>query len=162
LELTEVLLILGVFLPCFFVGIWQLNRLNPGKNPQKRAKNAADTSVSELFEVQTDQVKEILSGKNKQIKSLQQQLRQDQEEIEPEATGKTATFEEIQKLVHTTYPKYDKILPLFKKQIMESVKGMSITEIVQYITTITGKTGESILSEGSTTQNPQNNASNWA
>jgi len=145
LELNEVLLILGVFLPVFFVAIWQLNRLNPGKKQPKQAQSSADGSVSELFAVQTEQIKEIIRSKNNQIKSYQQQLRQDQEENQPESTGKSATFEEISKLVQTTYPQYAPMLPLFKGQIMKAVKGMSITEIVQYIGTLTGQTGKSPL-----------------
>jgi len=54
------------------------------------------------------------------------------------------------------------MLPLFKGQIMKAVKGMSITEIVQYITTLSGQTGQSPLSQGSITQDSQNNPSNWA
>jgi len=162
LELNDVLLLLGVFLPVFFVVIWQLNRLNPGKKEPKKAQGSADGSVSELFAVQTEQIKEIVKSKNNQIKSLQQQLRQDQEESGPESSDKGATFEEITQLVQTTYPQYAPILPLFKDQIMKAVKGMSITQIVQYIGTLTGQTGKSPLSAGSVTQNPQTNPTDWA
>jgi len=162
MELNEVVLILGVFIPSFLAVIWQLNRVNPGKNPQKKAKNAADTSVSELFEVQTEQIKEILGSKNKQIKSLQSQLRQDQEEIEPATTEKGASFEQITQLVKTTYPQYLTLLPLFKEQIMKATNGMTINEIIQYIGSLTGKTPASGLTEAATTQNPQNSPSDWA
>jgi len=155
-------LILGVFLPVFFVVIWQLNRLNPGKKEPKKAQSSADGSVSELFAVQTEQIKEIIKSKNNQIKSYQQQLRQDQDENEPESSEKGATWQEITQLVQTTYPKYSPMLPLFKGQIMKAVKGMSITEIVQYIGTLSGQTGKSPLSAGSITENPQNNPSDWA
>jgi len=138
MELNEVLLILGVFIPSFFAIIWQLNRLNPGKKEPKRATNAADSSVSELFAVQTEQIKEIVDAKNKQIKSYQRQLRQDQEVIGPESTEKEVTFEEITALVNTQFPKYAKFLPLVKKQVMDATKGMSMEEILTYVKQFTG------------------------
>jgi len=166
LELSEVLLILGVFLPCFFVGIWQLNRLNPSKKQPKQAQNSADGSVSELFAVQTEQIKEIIKSKNNQIKSYQQQLRQDQEEqtITPEPTtkGNNVTWEQITELVNLKFPKYKKILPLFKKDIMKEVKGMSREEIIQLISTYTGKSEDSGLDQGEFTENQQDPRPNWA
>jgi len=158
LELIDVLLILGVFIPVFFVGIWQLNRINPGKREPKKAQNSADGSVSELFAVQTEQIKEIIKSKNNQIASYQKQLRQTEEETvaeEPEILGKAVTFEQITELVKMHYPKYSKILPLFKGEIMKAVKGMTLNEIVQYIGSFTGQTQDGGIAQGGTPQNPQ-------
>jgi len=162
LELNEVLLILGVFLPVFFVAIWQLNRLNPGKNQQKKATSAAETSVSDLFQVQTDQIKEIMGIKNKEIKSLRAQLRPEPEETEPESGEKAVTFEQITELVNTSFPKYSKMLPFFKKDVMKAVKGMTMTEIVQYIGTLTGQTGKSPIDPGAPGSISQDYRTDWA
>jgi len=164
MELIEVLLFLGVFLPCFFVGIWQLNRLNPIKKGLK----AGDSSIKEMYGVYNQQVTDVLKVKDKQISSLSAKMRNYEQEDLVEELGpneKGATFEEIQKLVHTTYPKYDTILPLFKKQIMEGVKGMSLNEIIQYISTLTGKTTqvtESGIPPFGATQGDQNKPVDWA
>jgi len=137
MEITDVYLILGLFVPVFIGLMWQLNRINPGKNQQKKATSAADSSVSELFAVQTEQIKEIVKSKNNQIKSFQQQLRQNEEEEEP-GNQKQVTFEEITALVQQTYPKYAPMLPLMKKQIMEITKGMTLDQILEYVKQITG------------------------
>jgi len=136
-ELTDVYLILGLFVPVFIGLMWQLNRINPGKNQQKRATNAADSSVSELFAVQTEQIKEIVKSKNNQIKSFQQQLRQIDEEIQP-SNQKQITFEEISALVQQIYPKYAPMLPLMKTQIMEITKGMTLEQVTDYVKQLTG------------------------
>lgn len=162
LELNEVLLILGVFIPSFFAIIWQLNRINPGKNRPKKGVDAADSSVSELFAVQTEQIKEIVKSKTNQIKSLQRQLDQNQGVTDQETTEKGATFEEITELVKASYPQYLTLLPLFKGQIMKATGGMSINEIIQYIATLTGKTQGSGFPPVGTTQNPQNQPVDWA
>jgi len=156
-EITDVYLILGLFVPVFVGLMWQLNRINPGKNQQKRATHAADSSVSELFAVQTEQIKEIIKSKNNQIKSYQQQLRQDGEQEEP-GSEKQVTFEEITALVNQTYPKYAPMLPLMKKQIMEITKGMTLEQILEYVKQITGnKQPQTGLSPESAQYNP-----NWA
>jgi len=150
-----------MFVPIFIGVMWQLNRINPGKTHQKKATNAADSSVSELFAVQTEQIKEIVKSKNNQIKSYQQQLRQDQEENAPiseDLEKKQVTFEEITALVTQTYPKYAPILPLMKKQIMEMTKGMTLEQVLDYVKQITGnKQPQAGLSPESAQYNP-----NWA
>jgi len=157
MEITEVLLILGIFVPVFIGIMWQLNRINPTKTHQKKASGAAESSVSELFAVQTEQIKEIVKSKNNQIKSYQQQLRQNDEELDP-GDEKQVTFEEITALVKQTYPKYAPMLPLMKKQIMEITKGMSLEQILEYVKQITGnKQSEASLSPESAQYNP-----NWA
>jgi len=48
------------------------------------------------------------------------------------------TFEEIQALVKTKYPKQAVLLPLIKTQIMEATKGMTMEEILDYVKQFTG------------------------
>jgi len=136
MELNEVLLILGVFLPLFFVGVWQLNRLNPNK----KAAKAGDSSIRDLYSVYNNQVSDVLKLKDKAIASLSAKLRNFEEEEEEESDNpvKPVTFEEITALVNTQYPKYAHLLPLVKKQVMDATKGMSMDEILQYVKTITG------------------------
>jgi len=157
LELNEVLLFLGMFVPIFIGVMWQLNRINPSKTQQKKASGAAESSVSELFAVQTEQIKEIIKSKNNQIKSFQQQLRQNDEELD-QGIDKQVTFEEITALVQQTYPKYAGMLPLMKKQIMEITKGMTLEQVLEYVKQITGnKQSQTGLSPESAQYNP-----NWA
>jgi len=159
-----VLLILGVFLPMFFVAIWQLNRLNPTKKSVK----AGDQGVKEMYGVFTSQVNDVLKIKDKQISSLSAKLRiYEQEVIEEELVpnekrAKSVTFEEITQLVQSTYPKYAALLPLFKKQIIDATKGMTLNEIIQYITTLTGQTGKGPLAKGSAASYEQNKTIDWA
>jgi len=153
MELNDVLLILGVFFPVFFVAIWQLNRLNPNK----KANKAGDSSIKELYSVYNTQVSDVLKLKDKSISSLQAKLRnfeQIDEEVEP-GNEQQVTFEEITALVKQTYPKYTVMLPVFKKQIMEVTKGMSLEQVLDYVKQITGnKQSQGSLSPESAQYNP--------
>jgi len=59
-EIIEVLLILGIFLPLLFVGVWQLNRANP----TKRAAKAGDKSISDMYNTYNLQVQDVLKVKD--------------------------------------------------------------------------------------------------
>jgi len=154
MELNEVLLILGVFLPSFFVVIWQLNRLNPGKNRPKKGVDAADSSVSELFGVQTEQIKEIIKSKNNQIKSLQHQYRQDQDEIDPNISTPEVKYGDL-KVLASEFGVNPLVmeLPYVKKNILKYTKGMSMEEIIEStkeITKLMGGKGFKLGSKGET------------
>ena len=141
-DLTIILLILGLFIPSFAGVIWYVNRLNPSKNPTKKANQAADTSVSELYEVQTNQVKDIIKLKNNEIKSLQSKLRIDQQEEEEIDTKDTEVqYADIKTLVKKAYPQYAKFLdlPFAKKEIMKATKGMTLDEVITMVEDWTGK-----------------------
>jgi len=156
MELIEVLLVLGVFLPLLLVGVWQLNRLNPNK----KATKAGDSSIKELYEVYNTQVSDVLKIKDKSIASLQAKLRnfEETDEESDEGTEKMVTFEEISALVQQTYPKYAPMLPLMKKQIMEITKGMTLEQVLEYVKQITGnKQSKAGLSTESVQYDP-----NWA
>jgi len=157
MEFNDVLLILGVFLPLLLVGIWQLNRLNPNK----KANKAGDSSIKELYSVYNTQVSDVLKLKDKSIASLQAKLRnfeEPDEEEEQDNGVKPVTFEEISALVKQTYPKYTPMLPLFKKQIMEITKGMTLEQVLQYVKEFTGN------QELKGTSNPESSEynPNWA
>jgi len=157
MELIEVLLFLGMFFPIFFVAVWQLNRMNPNK----KAVKAGDNSIKEMYNVYSQQVQDVLKVKDRQIQSLSTKLRsfESEEEEEEEDDGvKPVTFEEITALVDSKYPKYAKLLPLVKKQVMEATKGMTMNEILSYVKQFTGNT------ETAGTSNPESIAynPNWA
>ena len=145
MELNEVLLILGIFIPSFIGVLWQLNRINPSKKGAKRAHEAVDTSLSELFGVQKEQIEEILKSKTNQIRSLEKKLRLESEESQIETTvnGKDTQvrYEDIQALVKKQYPDKAKFLdiPFVKKEVMKAVKGMTLDEALTMVENWTGK-----------------------
>ncbi len=141
MEINEVLLILGIFIPSFVGVLWQLNRINPGKRQPKKAHDAVDTSLSELFAVQKEEINEILKSKTNQIKSLEKKLRLETEIDEPEDGKKVVRFEDIKALVKKSYPDYAKFLnmPGAEKYVMKQVKGMSLEECIEMVEEWTGK-----------------------
>ena len=115
--------------------------------------------------------KEVITSKDITITTLKDELRsvmgkltrlRDKEpELEQELTesdGKQITFEEITALVKTNAPKYSKMLPLVKKQVMEAVEGMSIEEVLNYVKQFAGNQ----QSEGSTNPESATYNPNWA
>jgi len=133
-EFNEVLLILGLFLPIFFVAIWQLNRINPSKKGMKRARDQADTSVSELIGVQNAQTKVIVDQKNNYIKSLEKKLSnlEEYEDEEPEEIADLVKNPEIQTLLKAkgiNPALMDN--PIIQKYIKKYTKGMSIEQVLE-------------------------------
>jgi len=145
MELNEVLLVLGIFIPSFIGVLWQLNRINPGKKGAKKAHEAVDNSLSELFTVQKEQIGEILKSKTNQIKSLEKKLRFEEEENPIETTldskDTQVRYEDIQALVKKQYPDKAKFLdiPFVKKEVMKAVKGMTLDEALTMVENWTGK-----------------------
>jgi len=144
-ELIEVLLILGIFIPSFMGVLWQLNRINPSKKSTKKAHEAADSSVSELFGVQKEQIEEILKSKTNQIRSLEKKLRLEEEDnqietsVDPKDTQ--VRYEDIQALVKKQYPDKAKYLdiPFIKKEIIKATKGMTLDEALTMVENWTGQ-----------------------
>jgi len=130
-EIIEVLLILGIFLPLLFVGVWQLNRVNPNR----KAVKAGDKSISELYNVHNQQVSDVLKLKDKQISSLSTKLRSYEEESEEQPN------EQITDLVKN--PEIQRLLqakginpalldnPIISKYIKKYTKGMSIEQVLE-------------------------------
>jgi len=131
MELIEVLLILGIFLPLLFVGVWQLNRVNPTRKGAK----AGDSSIKELYTVYNQQVGDVLKIKDKQISSLTAKLRLHDEEDEDEEAEPIADLiknPEIQKLLQekginpTLFEN-----PVIQKYIKKYTKGMTIEQVLE-------------------------------
>jgi len=131
MELTEVLLILGVFLPVLSVAIWQLNRVNP----IKKAAKAGDSSIKDLYSVYNDQVSDVLKIKDKVIASLQAKLRnyeEENEEEEPEPIADLIKNPEIQKLLKEKGINPTLLdNPVIQKYIKKYTKGMSIEQVLE-------------------------------
>jgi len=130
MEIIDVLLILGVFLPRLFVGIWQLNRANP----TKKAVKAGDNSIKSMYEVYNTQVSDVLKVKDKQIASLSAKLRvyeePDEEQTEPVAD--LVKNPEIQKLLQAKGINPALLdNPIISKYIKKYTKGMSIEQVLE-------------------------------
>jgi len=106
----------------------------------KKAIKKGDSSINDMYDVYNTQVKDILKIKDTQISSLTSKLKrieaQDVELLQ-ESNGKDITFEEIQAIVQTKYPKAAPLVLLMKKQIMDATKGMSKEQILGYVTQFT-------------------------
>jgi len=102
-------------------------------------------------EVQDTAQKEVIASKDITITTLKNELRSlngkltrfrdtepEYEEEIAENGGKQVTFEEIQALVKTKYPKQAVLLPLIKNQVMDATKGMTMEEILDYVKQFTG------------------------
>jgi len=128
MELNEVLLILGIFLPLFFVGVWQLNRLNP----HKKANKAGDSSIKELYSVYNNQVSDVLKLKDKVISSLQAKLRNFEEE--PEEEEQSISPDDVSPILKE-YGVDPAILqiPFIRDKFKEFTKGMTIQEALALV-----------------------------
>jgi len=130
-ELLDVLLILGIFLPLLFVGIWQLNRVNPNK----KANKAGDNSIKELYSTFNQQVNDVLKLKDKQISSLSAKLRnfeEGSEEEEPEEVANLVKSPEIQKILQEKGINPALLdNPIIQKYIKKYTKGMSIEQVLE-------------------------------
>jgi len=127
-ELIDVFLILGVFLPVFFVAVWQLNRVNPTKKGVK----AGDSSIKEMYSVYNQQVTDVLKVKDKQISSLSAKLRTFDEENEEIIEEIPAKLDGLKPLLASRGIN-PAILenPFVQKLIKKYTKDMSIEDIVQ-------------------------------
>jgi len=160
-ELTDIILVLGIFLPLLFVGIWQLNRVNPTKKAQK----AGDDSIRQLYSVHNQQVTDVLKLKDKQISSLTAKLRlyeEDNEEEAPTEVGDLVKNPEIQKLLQQKGINPALLdNPIIQKYIKKYTKGMSIEQVLEIANQFGFLKGNKQSQEGAigqpTTYNP-----NWA
>jgi len=160
-EILDVLLILGVFLPLLFVGVWQLNKANTGK----KAIRAGDNSIKSMYEVYNTQVQDVLKVKDNQIKSLSAKLRsyEEEEEVhEPEQVADLIKNPEIQKLLQQKGINPQLLdNPIISKYIKKYTKGMSIEqvlEIAQQLGFLKGnKQSQESIGTASSEYNP-----NWA
>jgi len=159
-ELNEVFLILGVFIPVFVVVIWQLNRLNPVKKAQK----AGDDSIRQLYSVHNQQVNDVLKLKDKQISSLSAKLRlyEEETEEEPEEIGDLVKNPEIQKLLQAKGINPALLdNPVIQKYIKKYTKGMTIEQVIEIASQLGFLKGNKQSQDGTVQQSEEYNP-NWA
>jgi len=160
-EINDIILILGIFLPLLFVGIWQLNRVNPNK----KAVKAGDKSISELYNVHNQQVTDVLKLKDKQISSLSAKLRtyeEDTDEEQPEPIADLVKNPEIQKLLQAKGINPSLLdNPIISKYIKKYTKGMSIEQVLEIAQQLGFLKGNQQSQEGAIGQ-PQKYNTDWA
>jgi len=155
-----VILILGTFFGTIFSAFMYKKQQNPSKKAQKRNETSIFDNLTEYREVEKGTILDILKQKDNQIKSLNARIKQYEPLAEEDQPKQGVTFEEITALVQETYPKYSGLLllPGVKKQVMQTTKGMSMQEILQFVKQFTGnQQSEGISDPASTAYNP-----NWA
>jgi len=144
---------------CFALTLAKMFKPNQGKTKVNTRKDKAETTLEKVNEDTIERLSDQLkkeAGRANRLQALKDKF-EDNQEIEEEG-GKQVTFEEITALVDTKYPKYAKLLPLFKGQIMQATKGMSLEEILNYVKQFTGnKQPQGSITPESATYNP-----NWA
>jgi len=159
MEDSVIIIISLALMACTLIGI----KMFRGETQVKRVKK----------EVQESANKEVISSKDMTITTLKDELRsvkgklyktlaleaEEEEEEEPDNQVKPVTWEEITALVNSTYPKYAKLLPLVKKQVMDATKGLSMEEILNYVKQFTGGQ-QPQATTGPTAAEPYN--PNWA
>jgi len=160
-ELNDIFLILGIFLPVFFVAIWQLNRVNPTKKGLK----AGDNSIKEMYNTYNQQVQDVLKVKDKQIASLSAKLRVYDEDTEQEPSqdvGELVKNPEIQKLLQAKGINPALLdNPIITKYIKKYTKGMSIEQVLEIANQLGFLKGNKQSQEGAIGQ-PQEYNPNWA
>jgi len=148
-DLTVVILVLGTFFPALFAAIYMKKGLNPVKKARKNAETSLYDNLTQYREVEKSTIADILKRKDSEIKSLNVRLKQFEPLDEEDQQTKGVTFEELQGLVQSQYPKYAVMMPLLKKQIMEATKGMTMEQILTYVKQLTGDKQSSAVSDGS-------------
>jgi len=160
-EITDILLILGIFLPVFIVTVWQLNRLNPVKKGLK----AGDSSISDMYVTYNQQVQDVLKVKDKQIASLSAKLRvnEEPEQEEPEQVADLVKNPEIQKMLQEKGINPNLLdNPIIQKYIKKYTKGMSIEQVLEIANQLGFLKGNK-QSQGQTLQDePAGYNPNWA
>jgi len=157
-EYAWILLILGMFTSTVFLSIYYKKGVNPVKKARKRNEESVYDNLTEYREVEKATITDILKQKESQIKSLNARIKQFEPETDEEPQKQGVTWEEIQALVKTQYPKYAVVLPIFKKQILDATKGMSMEEILNYVKEFTGNKG----SQGQTAPQSAQYNPDWA
>jgi len=162
MELTDIFLILGIFLPVFTVTVWQLNRLNPTKKGLK----AGDSSIKEMYSTYNQQVQDVLKVKDKQIQSLSAKLRVSEEEPEEEEQEPIADLvknPEIQKLLQAKGINPALLdNPIIQKYIKKYTKGMSIEQVLEIANQLGFLKGNSQSQGGAIQDEPTGYNPNWA
>ena len=148
-----ILLSIAMFGVFFLVGMKQFQ----GKGKVKTKLSSAQDTLTKTYETNIDRLSIELRKQTGRASRLQ--ALRDGETVEmTESDDKQITFEEVTALVKTNAPKYSKMLPLVKKQVMEAVEGMSMEEVLNYVKQFAGNQ----QSEGSTNPESATYNPNWA
>ena len=111
-----------------------------GKGKVKTKLSSAQDTLTKTYETNIDRLSIELRKQTGRASRLQ--ALRDGETVEmTESDDKQITFEEVTALVKTNAPKYSKMLPLVKKQVMEAVEGMSMEEVLNYVKQFAGNKG---------------------
>lgn len=142
-------------------GLSLVAKLSLGKKGVKQRKVTAE---EQLTNVHQDTINRLQSELRKQVgranryKQLNDGL-EDEENDTPQIVGKgQVTFEEIQALVKSNAPKYEKFLslPFIKDKVMDLTEGMSLIDVVNQLKSIKGITGDTGLESKDSSGNSQN------
>jgi len=146
--------LIGVFV---LIGARMFQPKNKVKSTTSKAKDVLSKVNEETIERLSTELRKS-TGRANRLQALRNN-ETDEEEETPEDGRKPVTFEEIQALVNTSYPKYAALLPLIKKQVMDATKGMTMGEVLSYVKQFTGNKQP----QGSiTTQDAAGYNPNWA
>jgi len=128
-----------ILLTIALIGVFSIigmKMMRGDQGSKKGHKEVKDTAIKDLIESKDH----TITTYKKELQMLNGKLarfRQVEDEIEEEP-GKQVSFEEITALVNQTYPQFTKLLSIFKKQVMEATKGMTLEEILNYVKQFTG------------------------
>jgi len=137
-DLEDYLVIVSITLIGVFVliGARMFQPKNKVKSTTSKAKDVLSKVNEETIERLSSELRKS-TGRANRLQALRNNDSEEEEET-PEDGRKPVTFEEIQALVNTSYPKYAALLPLLKKQVMDATKGMTMEEVLGYVKQFTG------------------------
>lgn len=134
MEILEFSLLFSALIVISCIVIVKLFRTNSGPKTSKKVSEAANSSVSDMYEVYNNQVKDVLKVKDNALRSMQQKLRQYEGDQSEESEGSTTqiSWEDIKAIAKKkgVSPLILEI-PTVKKNIMKFTKGMSIAEAAE-------------------------------
>lgn len=157
--MEDALIILSIALIGVFslVGVRMFRPIDNRKQAKRNVQDTAQKEVIESKDLTIDTLKNELRSLNGKLTRFRD-TEPEEEEEDPLDGHKPVTWDEITALVNNTYPKYTKLLPLAKKQIMDATKGMTLDEILSYVKQFTGNQQP----QGNTTPESATYNPNWA
>jgi len=131
-----------ILLSIMMFGVFALAgmKMFQGKSKPKTKEKSAQESLIKTYETNIERLSIELKkqvGRASRLQALRDGEKEYIEEAD-EMSNKQVTFEEITALVNTQAPKYAKLLPLVKKQVMEATEGMTMEEVLNYVKQFTG------------------------
>jgi len=151
LETFDFLAVLAVLLTAFGMVIY----INKGHNRGKKAIKSGETGVTDMYEVYSEQVKDILKLKDNHIKRLNAELQQYTPTSDESDQNTPVKYEDLKAMSKEAglNPLLLEI-PFVKTLIKKYTKGMSIEEIISTVNELKKFSGN-IKSKQPTTENPE-------